>query len=412
VHKSFQNGDVVISEATITSAATGARVSILPQVQGIDIFEDMGKPTVYAQLYMFDAINLLTDFPIVGEEDIVISFETPGIGTSVTYRLKVFEVINVIQSDNRQATGYTLRCVSPEHFRNGSVEIKQSYTGQLSDFAYMCVTQYLDTKKKILVEPSKGIKSVVVPKWKPLEAIDYARNNAVSKKYPSSSYVFFETQAGFTFATVEHLIELGRDIGSRVFKFLPSETAVSPASSYRSVLEHENLSRNDALQVMDEGVLFAQTETFDFLKKSTSRTEFRIGDHFQKFSTTDAKAQLPQSAKFVKQYGSTSPERYFHIKDSSRPEEYVEDSLAPRNAYKQLLNGNTTRLLVHGDSGMKAGDMITLELPEVVGTTGRKGLDPLLAGNYIVLRLRHVISTGVKPHHEVALDVAKIGVLR
>lgn len=408
--KSYQSGDVLFRKAELSSKAAGATVSILPQMQGADIWEDMAKPTLYATVYMFDSINLLTRFPIIGEEFLTLSFETPGMALPVTYKFRVFEIINIQQTDNRLAHGYTLRCVSEEHFYNGASQVSKAWDGNLSDYVTMCLSQHLRSTKSIAVEPTRGMHKIISPRWTPLEAIDFAKRNAVSLKFPSSSYVFFENQAGFYFRTVESLIQEGRStVGSRVFTFLHAPSATTPATGYRSVIDHENISRVDSVQTITEGALLTQTDSFDTVTKQFTTRAFRIQNEFPKYMAPDVDQQMIHSAQFITQYGADTPFRYYHVKDTSRPEAYIEDMLATRNAFTTLLNGNITRCLVHGDSGLKAGDVITLSLPEIVGSTGPKPLDPLMSGNYIILRLRHILTNGPKPIHQIAFDAAKFG---
>lgn len=408
--KSYQSGDVVFRTAKIFNKSTGAVLSLLPQMQGCDIWEDMAKPTLYATVYLYDAINLLTRFPIIGEEFIELSFETPGISLPVTYKFRVFEVANIQQSDNRQAHGYTLRCVSEEHFNNGAQQVLTAWEGILSDYTKHILGKYLNSKKSIVLEPTKGIHKIIGPRWSPLEAIDFARKNAVSNKYPSSSFVFFENQAGFYFKTVEAIIEEGRPtIGTRVFTFLHAPAATTPATGYRSVIEHENISRTDSIETINSGVLQGQSQSFDLLTKKFETKDFNIKSSFNSYKSLDKSNQMIHSKDFISEFGTKGPNIYYHMKDSSRSAAYIDDMLPSRAAFTTLLNANITRCLVHGDSGLKAGDVITLNLPEVVGTTGTKPLDPLMSGNYIILRLRHILTNGPKPQHRISFDAAKIG---
>lgn len=405
--KSYQNGDVVIKLAELTSSV--ARVSLLEQMQGFDIWEDMAQPTVYATVYLYDAIGLLSSFPILGEETLTLSFETPGLAAPATYEFRVFEVTNVQQSDNRLGLAYTLRCVSHEHFENAATEIKQSWTGSLDELIPMVLGQYLRSEKNVVLDATKGIHTIVIPKWSPLETIDYARQMAVSVNRPSSSFCFFENQAGFYFKTIESLIEEGKQtIGTRSFIFSQNPTAIEDSLSYRSILEHEQISRLDSHDLISAGVLHAQVESFDLFTKKTETRNFTIGNMFPTFETPDDKAQMVQTASFQKQF-DLSPVRFWYTKDSSKPEQYIDSQLVPRNAFKKLLNGNITRALVHGDSGMKAGDVIELRLPDIVGMTGAKPEDPLMSGNYIILRLRHIVTTGPKHEHQISFDAAKVG---
>lgn len=405
--KSYQSGDVLIKQADLTSV--NAKVSLLEQMQGFDIWEDMAEPTVYATVYLFDAIGLLSSFPIIGEEKLTLSFETPGLADPATYNFRVFEVCNVMQSDNRVGLAYTLRCVSHEHFENAATEIKQSWTGSIDDLIPTVLGQYLKSGKNMVLDATKGIHTIVIPKWSPFETIDYARIIAVSAQFPSSSFCFFENQAGFYFKTVESLIQEGKQsIGSRSFIFSQNPSSIPEHLAYRSVLEHEQITRMDSHDLVSSGVLHAQVESFDIFTKQIEMSNFKIDKMFPTFETPDDHSQMVQTAAFQKQF-DLSPQRFWYTKDSSRPEQYIDSQLAPRNAFKKLLSGNITRLLVHGDSGLKAGDVIELQLPDVAGTTGAKPDDPLMSGNYIILRLRHIVTTGPKHEHQIACDVAKVG---
>jgi hypothetical protein len=74
-----------------------------------------------------------------------------------------------------------------------------------------------------------------------------------------------------------------------------------------------------------------------------------------------------------------------------------------------LLNSEVTRVLIHGDTGLKVGDLVSLLLPSPTGTTDRKKDDQLSSGNYLIIRLRHIITTGTKPKHQIAFDCVKMG---
>lgn len=408
--KAYQSGDVIIRTVELRNDNLSARVSLLPQLQGFDVWEDMAKPTIYATLYLNDAIGLLHSFPIIGGEDVTIEFETPGMAAAARYKFKVMEVTNIVESDNRKSVSYTVRLISEEHFENATHEVRQSFSGLLSDLVVMTTTQYLNSTKKITIEPTKGIYSVVSPKLAPLELIDYCRVNAVSVSHPTSSYVFFENQSGFYFKTVEQLVEEGRRSSvKRVFTILQNPTAVPHHISYRSILDHENMTRSDTLELINGGSLHAEVEQFDVFTKTSSHTRFHFNDHFGKMSGPDARMKAPQTPTFINKYGGGDPERFYFSSDSSRPEQHVQNMLAPRNAYVQLLNSNITRVHVHGDSALRAGDVVELNLPATQGTTGPRPSDPLMSGNYILLRLRHVVSGGPKARHTCAFDAAKIG---
>jgi hypothetical protein len=408
----YENGDVDIQRVTMFNKNIGAGLSIKAQMMGFDIYEDVTKPTMFALFHMYDAIGLLESFPIIGEETITVEYGTPGLTTS-KYSFRCFEITNVNEAPNRRGKYYTLRCVSEEHLLNGTNIVAQAYNGLVSDTVSGILASYLNTKKAIMVDQTKGIQKLVFPKLSPLEAIDFCRRRSVSKQYASSSYVFFENQNGFVFKTVEGLIEQGKKkIGSRVFNFINTSTVNPEAQrlSWRTALNYEIMARTDSVQSIDSGAYYAVTNSFDITQKKLTTTTFKLNQQFDKLETTNKKDQIPNSSDFINKYANSMPYRFFIPTDSSRPEQFLNDMLPIRNAYSILLNQNITRILANGDSGLSAGDVVQLNFPTQSGYTSKKEQNQEVSGNYFVLRIRHLVTNSMKSKHEIVFDCVKLGV--
>lgn len=408
----FEPGDVTIKRIELTNKNIKAGITPMDQILGVDIFEDITKPTLYATVFFNDNIGLLESFPIIGEEEIIIEFQTPGIKQTTTYKFKSFEVADVARDVSGKGVTFTLRCVSEEHLYNGSQLIKQSYETTLSNIVPDILSTYLYTKKPIIIDDTKGIQTIAFPKMNPLQSIDMCRSRAVSKQYPSSAYVFFENQAGFNFKTIEGLVKDGKTkIGSRVFNAQrnTSSDPTTQAKSYRTIINYQNITTTDSNKKASEGVYKAVTKTFNLSSKEFTTENFNLKDVFAKLETFDKKNQIPNSDEFIEKYGSGIPKHFFVPKDDLRPDNFIDTMVAVRNAFSVLLNSNITRVLIHGDSGLKVGDMVTLDLPSATGTTDRKKDDKMVSGNYLITRLRHMITLTTKSKHEIVFDCVSIG---
>ena len=84
--------------------------------------------------------------------------------------------------------------------------------------------------------------------------------------------------------------------------------------------------------------------------------------------------------------------------------------MAVRNSFNMLLNSDVTRILIHGDTGLKAGDLITIDFADPSGTTDKKKNDMMMSGNYLIVRLRHMITPSTKNKHEISCDCVKMGI--
>lgn len=410
--KNAENGDVKITKIALSNKNLNASVSILDQCVSFDVFEDMSKPTMFATFEMFDSIGLLSTFPIIGEETVEVEFATPGLQpTSVKFRC--YEVANVVRAENGKMMNYIMKCVSEEHLRNGSNVVAQSFNQPLSKTVVDILSQYLKTTKDVIVDDTRGTQNIVMPRLTPLQSIDFCRRRSTSVKYSSSSYVFFENQKGFAFKTVEGLIEDGLPtIGSRTFNFIDNSTIdkESQQLSNRRVIDYQNITNVDTVRNINNGLHYAVTDTFDLLEKKFSTTSFKLSEHYSKFLTTNKDDQITNTSRFVDDFASATPRRFFVPVDKSRPEQFIENMLPARNAYVLLLNQNTTRIKINGDSGLKVGDVITLNAPEQSGTTGKRTDDKIITGNYMIVRLRHMVKNTTVPKHYVVFDCVRVGI--
>lgn len=412
--KIIEPGDVYIKSFEISNKNLKAKMSPLDQLLGADIFEDMSKPTMYAEFTFQDNLNLLKNFPILGEEDISFEIQTPGISKPTLFKFRSFDIANVVKDKNGKGLTYTIRCVSDEHLRAGSSLIKESQTGTVDKMVPYILSKYLDSTKNFIADEAKGIQTIPFPKQNPLVAIDMLRQRAVSKQYAASAYVFFENQAGFNFKTIEGLIKDGKPtIGSRVFNTQqnPMGDKTALANSFRTIKKFETIARADGNKKASTGVYKAVTKTFDINTKSFQSADFNMKEVFDKLQKpADGKVQLPNTDDFIKQYGEGVPRQFFNLKDTLRPDTYIDAAMAVRNAYTVLLNSDVTRILIHGDSGLKVGDLITLNFSDPTGTTDKKKNDTMMSGNYLIIRLRHMITPSTKHKHEISCDCVKMGV--
>lgn len=409
--KKFVSGDVKLIDVRLTSQATKAFIVPIDQIRTIDVFEDMGRPTMYASLLIHDSINMLQTFPIIGEETLTIEMITPGMPRSAKFKFRVYKISKVVLSPDKKRQAYTLECVSEEHLYNAT-RVKQAYEGQISTFVPSILKDYLNTTKPIAVDETKGVQKYVIPTLQPLEAIDMLRQRAVSKQYASSAYAFFENQAGFNFKTVESLIQSGtKNIGTRVFNMntnLVRDKNRNDIDAYRTILKYEYIVNLDGVDLNNNGAFGSLTKSFDIVKKDMTDIAVDVEKMFGNFIQSNKGSTLPQTMKHLQQFAKNDMQLLVP-KIESMGETFIEQSASIRQAFITLLNNNITRVMVHGDTGLKVGDVVTLNVPESSGFDNRKGPQKMVAANYLVIRLRHHISISTTNKHIVSMDVVKLG---
>lgn len=411
-------GEVYIEKLTITSFDNTKEFDLTQQATSIVVYEDVFKPTVYVEIGIVDYFDILNKFPIIGEETINLSFVTPGASESISYKLRMFSVADLELKSNTKGATYTLKCVSEEQIYDTVNLVTKGYNTEISNIVGDILYNYMNSKKGYLSEPSKGTQHIIIPKMNPLMAIDFVRKRAVSRKYASSSYVFFENSRGFNFTTLEYLFETNtKKIGTKVFTYNPnintSEDNKGPKGltyeSFRNILKYTTTSKHDTIDKLQHGFFNNKTVNFDILSKKITQTDFKIGEKFKDFVFIDKDYVMQNSARFMAKFQGNEGHRYFIPSDSSRNESHIEGSLGTKVAYYNMISQQKTLIKVYGDTTITAGDVITCNFFTPTSTPDNDKPDDRLGGNYLVTQLAHAIRKegGNKFYHEMSIGLIK-----
>ena len=401
-------GEVEIKKLDIITPSK-VKISLLGQLRSLTIYESIDKPFMQCDIVLLDAINLLESLPIVGEETIELSFQTQGVNIPTTLKFNVFQLGGIENSSQNKAQLYTLRCVSSERILNNVNVVQKGYTETIDTIVFDIILNYLKTNKNITTEPTKGVQSLVIPYLAPMEAIDFVRRRAVSTKYPTSNFLFFENKNGFYFRTFEGLVEENtQKIGNKVFTYSPTiNTKQYTGQEYRNILNVSSSTRFDSNDKLQSGSLNNLAKAFDLVTLSVSDTSFKFTERGNLFSGVDQKGTLPTSLEFASKYATKTPEIFMIPKDSSKPDTFIADTVGLNIAHRNFLKQNRTQIMIYGDSALKVGDVIECHLPEVVGTTGKRNESKLVTGNYFIAALNHYITVEQKFIHRMNVELIK-----
>lgn len=420
-NKNYEPGDVNIVKVVLTKIGAGEQipVDIKPQLLSMSIYEDIEQPTMVLEIAMVDSINLVQDYPIAGEEMISVSFYTPGRDNPTKLNFMTYSVESTGTAPTAKGSIYLIKAVSPAHFYNSSQLVEKSYKDTIDEIVNDIVKTTLNNSTsgstRVSVEKTKGIIPFTVPRLNPFQAIDLLRQKAVSSEFASGgAYVFFENQFGYQFKSIEGLLKEGKNsIATKEFTYAPDTNSDKERQQYsfRNILRYNHLGKFNSIEKLNSGTISNVVRSFDMLTKNSEVIDFKLPEKAKTFTTTENKSRLPNSSEFLEKYSKGAPKKYFLAKDTSRGNDYIDASLGAKTAYAALMNQNAVRILVHGDSYLAAGDLLKLNIPEVSGTTEKKNIDRNNSGNYLVTKLRHILTMeeGGKPKHQISMDCVRMG---
>lgn len=390
----------------------GKKLNLAAYAVKFDIYESILSSSVVGELTISDSTGMLDSFNFT-EEKINISFTTFEDSAPVSFVLNVVEVNPVITIPNDKAVVFTLTCISEELVKSKTIKNIPFVRKQLeSENAVLAMLNLLETKKQLFAEKTKGLHTFGLTNINPFLSIDNIRKSAVSSKYNSSAFVFYENSKGYHFKTLEGLIEEGKkNVGDKCFTYSTTAQADITSATWRNIIAYkviQNGNQNVALATGGYNNVSKrynlETGELELYEKKAQNLEFvTLNDGSQ---TSSLKTQNEKS----KDEGKLSFSLYNPDQENNQ--------LAEKNQnlpyyITQFLN-IVCHATIYGDSTISVGDVIHCHLPQNTGLTFGES-NPYLedstvfSGNYLVCKVRHVLTFGELAEYYQGLEIVKDG---
>ncbi|MGH7745756.1 MAG: hypothetical protein ACREQ5_13355, partial [Candidatus Dormibacteria bacterium] len=200
------------SDYTVTTLAIvtsdGTTIDLSSLYLEINLYEDLFSPCMSGSILMGEALDLISNFKLHGNEYLVMNIDKPGLGKPIN---KVFRIYKI---GDRELTGsalqnYTIYFASEELILSTQHYVSKSYHGmQISDMVNDLLTNQLGVPKTKtnFMDKTDGIFNIIVPRMQPLEAIQWLATRSYSAN--GSLYMFYESRDGYNFVSIESLMKL------------------------------------------------------------------------------------------------------------------------------------------------------------------------------------------------------------
>ena len=437
-------GEFIIEELKLVTTS-GLEVDLTTSVIGLTLFEDIFSMTISGTIAIADSVNLASYGPLLGQEYLHLKISTPTFkdeSAVIDFSKNAFLVHSISKREKLTdgVQGFTLSFVSPELVRNQRLKVTQSLTDTWSNIVKKMLIDpsYINTKKKIDLEPTTGIKKFVAPNVRPLDIIVLGMKQAVSEFKGEPTYLFYETLKGFNFRTLASLYNNASQLD-----YITVASGTNPIGSkydvlteMRTGLSYEIVSNNDSIANYRTGMFGSKLITHDIISKSYETKIYNYHDDFEKEShivggVTAGTPEFPlASALALNNKGlrvSDFPARTFMMPTSLSggvdSQHTTENNTNPYMAYDphkwlqrrnsqmiQLENALQVNIMTHGNTLINAGDKVILNLPYTasVKAVGNEKFDRFYKGPFLIKRIRHDFIMNSSPkRHRMYMNLVK-----
>lgn len=363
-------------------------------VNSINIYESLLNTSLSADIYLVEGVELINRFPIIGEEYVVLSLQTPD-REKIEFEFFVDSIQRVQQDENSTIRYYLLHCVTDDHLKNSYNTFSKRYTDIDYDAAVQTTMSILEASKPVNVEKTKGKFDFVVNNVRPFQVIDLIKERAVSKNFKSSKFFFYEDHKEYNFTTLERLIQERKGlIGDLTFKFDVTQQAVDiqERQQWRNILSYEINNIGSSTKKIKSGRIRNQIRQFNILDGTYYDSYEYVNSKDQgNFEQIDGKNVDFNTESFNLTAESKPGRVSMVIKDGLRPEMEHNKNIHYKHAYEEKISQFSLNIRVYGDTNLRVGDIVKIESPEVVGSSSDKERNKQknYEGNYIVFSQRH-----------------------
>lgn len=400
---------------------SGEKIDLTNVFEEINLFDSLFMPVMSGKILIRDSIGLSGKLYFDGSESILLHMKKTKDSDIAEFK----KAFRIYKQSNRVSEGlnsevYILNFVSDELMFSDQQKVNQSYENTYSEVAKRILIDYLMVPENNLggiYDSSVGIKKIVVPNLRPLEAIEWCAKRAIDVN-SSPNFLFWQNVTGYNFATLSTILQKPEILD---IKFFPKNTnnfkAAQELSSARSI---EVVNTFDNIQSTREGVLAGKFIGFDPVTGTYATRQVSYGDHFfaikhgnqyPNFGLTQNRAKLDNvktfdSRKSLSIFGAT---RKFsnYIKqrdpDSINKIEDTEEYVFQRRAILQNLTNRRLKITMPGNFQLTSGFNVNVMAYLNKKVKGEDNEDAVTAGKYVIVGAKHIIGY---EKHETVIEVA------
>ena len=421
-------GEFILEKCEIV-ACGDSRVDVSKEMMQIDIYEDINSPLLQGSLVFTDNFGLTNTMPIIGQEILRLKIRTPSITSGGAFgeekiidRQFYINKVNSVKSINPNVQAVSVDFISMEGIRNNRTIVDRILTGTYSDIAKQMLKSDLKTKKTVFVEESSGVKKIIANEKTPIDIILQCKREAVSKENGQPTYRFFETLTGFHFRSIQSMYA---DDVEQQYTIVENETTLdgrpNHIAEFARIRDH-NINRNpDTMSGTVNGQFSSELTVHDIFNKDIITTNFNYFDQFEPdtpsftINTYHGKGANSMYSKTAydqdgSNLGSKSIAKYVtsvSFKDQAtgtdaslttgdgkyafQAPNHQRWLLAGKAFDESLKNGYVLDMTVLGHTYMRAGQVVTVNIPRPSGSKqpDQSALNRFYQGPFLVEAIHH-----------------------
>jgi len=409
----------------------GESINITDTIVNLNVYENIRRPFITGDITFLDSSNIVRDNELnLGQERLSIqlrtsTFEQPIVDGG-TFN---FRIIAVMEDEPMQsARKIKLQFTSKEYVTDKQVRISKTYEKEyhLMVEDVLRSDRYLDTKKELVIEPSRHIQKHCIPDQHPIEFIESIRPMCQAKNRDNVGYLFFETLDNkFHFQSYGSMIAEAKAKQSEVRQYTLNKAANASMEGEDpnfgklfNIERFEPMVHHNNIVNLNEGLYGSKLVSFDIYTKTLDEKEYNYFDRYGDIPHLDYTTEEPSAKQQVNRHiphGQTQDMKgnrlsdyadyvqftKYHTTADNQTKTYPQDTVLQANSQDLAWSNQRVKLQVPGCADIHAGQIIRVSIPDLTKSDSIiPKEDPVYSGTWLIEALQHsfVFGAPIKKH--------------
>lgn len=396
----FNPGDILLEKLTLVNYR-GDEFDIMNSYSSIEIFEDILDSTISAKVVVLDTADIHQNFPVIGQERVLLTYRTSSDHKQVVLELHTFDV-PVLQNINKHVNGFCLELMTIDGIRARTKFSLIPLDGNVGESIQDVMKNVIGSSRKIEADKITNSITYIPPRQKPFEIINTLCNRAVSEiSNDVCDVLFYDTVDGYKMKSLTGLMRQVPSFRYRIQELNKLSSKPSSADEFYTIGQYTTSQAGSSIGKVLGGSFGGTVGVFDVLKRAYKETKFNIKDDKNKFEFINNDIGVDLDSEIVK---DATDANFKYVLSGTK-----DHSLLLRTAkLDQVFTGNRIVADMAGNSDLRVGQTITVSIPSA--TVQDESLlkdNRFTSGKYLIISLRHVIGPDANSSYRTVVEMVK-----
>ena len=397
-------------------------IDITSSITELSLYESIYAPFVYGELIVVDNSAMLSTFPFIGQEKVLIYWERENKTFTKVFRITdVFDVRQI----NDQTGGYGLSITSEQQVRNSISLFSKSYKGNSSEIIEKIYKEFLLTDIDVRTTGYLA-HNIVFPFIKPLQAINMIQR--ATPAFDKTPMFVFETVYGEkpVLDSMKNMLDQDPVLTLQMKNNTNADPQNGLASNKMEEFRNQvyGITINRAYNTLDQlgsGAYACQTLAVDISNRSYNVTDFDFTKHAPTIASKDwistfftfddvLNADEPNNVIVNGIRSTSAPVQYRNARaydDYPNLNTVDENIVAGMRSYMKRLKSTSINVHMNSVVDLEAGKTVDLDYyrfsPKLQSEDPQ---DKVNSGKYLIAALRHYVKNG---EYTMSLELVRDG---